>query len=148
MNTSQCAKIDKLLNYGLKSSEASPRAHLANVSYIDPTRVFMSRIYPVTTPDTVGVDIEKHQFTGKEETGFSEQCFTWAESNTESAYIDRRCLITLLNAMDSDIVWIRFREDSPFMVSGMMDRDLMVEGIIAPMIFETIDISKENVYYA
>lgn len=134
MNTSQCNKIDKILNYGLKTSDHQPRANLMNASYVDPTHIFMARIYPIGTPDTVGVEIAKHQFTGKEESTFSEGPFTWAEANNQNVFINRKILVALLNAMDSDIVRIRIGEDSPLMVTGQMDNDVWVEGIIAPRI--------------
>ena len=136
MNTTQCNKIDKILNYGVKGSDCQPRAHMMNVSYVDPTRIFMTRIYPVGTPDTVGVDIAKHQFIGKDEGTFSENVFTWAEANNQNVFINRKILVALLNAMDSDIIRIRIGEDSPLMVTGQMDKDVWVEGIIAPRVYD------------
>ena len=136
MNTTQCNKIDALLNFDIPKKDQRPRAHLLNVTYVDPAHIMMSRIYPLTTRDNAGIEISKHYFTAKEE------CETIREGvfNTVNEYpftfIDRKRLLAALNAMDSDVIKIRMAGESPLLITGVMDHDVMVESVIAPRIYQ------------
>lgn len=85
MNTTQCNKIDALLNFDIPKKDQQPRAHLLNE-------------YPFT-------------------------------------FIDRKRLLAALNAMDSDVIKIRMVGESPLLITGVMDHDVMVESVIAPRIY-------------
>ena len=136
MNTTQCNKIDALLNFDIPKKDQQPRAHLLNVTYVDPAHIMMSRIYPLTTKDNAGIEISKHYFTAKEE------CETIRESVFDTVneypftFIDRKRLLAALNAMDSDIIKIRMAGESPLLITGVMDHDVMVESVIAPRIYQ------------
>lgn len=136
MNTTQCNKIDALLNFDIPKKDQQPRAHLLNVTYVDPAHIMMSRIYPITTKDNAGIEISKHYFTAKEE------CETIRESVFDTVneypftFIDRKRLLAALNAMDSDVIKIRMAGESPLLITGVMDHDVMVESVIAPRIYQ------------
>ena len=136
MNTTQCNKIDALLNFDIPKKDQQPRGHLLNVTYVDPAHIMMSRIYPLTTKDNAGIEISKHYFTAKEE------CETIRESVFDTVneypftFIDRKRLLAALNAMDSDVIKIRMAGESPLLITGVMDHDVMVESVIAPRIYQ------------
>ena len=132
MNTTQCNKIDALLNFDIPKKDQQPRAHLLNVTYLDPAHMMMSRIYP---KDNAGIET-KHCFTAKEE------CETIRERPFDTVneypftFIDRKRLLAALNAMDSDIIKIRMAEETLLLITGVMDHDVMVESVIAPRVYQ------------
>ena len=136
MNTTQCNKIDALLNFDIPKKDQQPRAHLLNVTYVDSTHIMMSRIYPLTTKDNAGIEILKHYFTAKEECDTIREGVFDTVNEYPFTFIDRKRLLAALNAMDSDIVKIRMAEESPLLITGVMDHDVMVESVIAPRIYQ------------
>ena len=134
MNTTQCNKIDALLNFDIPKKDQQPRAHLLNVTYIDPAHIMMSRIYPLTTKDNAGIEISKHYFTAKEECETIREGVFDTVNEYPFTFIDRKRLLAALNAMDSDIVKIRMAGESPLLITGVMDHDVMVESVIAPRV--------------
>ena len=136
MNTTQCNKIDALLNFDIPKKDQQPRAHLLNVTYVDPAHIMMSRIYPLTTKDNAGIEISKHYFTAKEECETIRECVFDTVNEYPFTFIDRKRLLAALNAMDSDIIKIRMAGESPLLITGVMDHDVMVESIIAPRIYQ------------
>lgn len=136
MNTTQCNKIDALLNFDIPKKDQQPRAHLLNVTYVDPAHIMMSRIYPLTTKDNAGIEISKHYFTAKEECETIREGVFDTVNEYPFTFIDRKRLLAALNAMDSDIVKIRMAGETPLLITGVMDHDVMVESIIAPRIYQ------------
>ena len=136
MNTTQCNKIDALLNFDIPKKDQQPRAHLLNVTYIDPARIMMSRIYPLTTKDNAGIEISKHYFTAKEECETIKEDVFDTVNEYPFTFIDRKRLLAALNAMDSDVIKIRMAGESPLLITGVMDHDVMVESVIAPRIYQ------------
>ena len=136
MNTTQCNKIDALLNFDIPKKDQQPRAHLLNVTYVDPAHIMMSRIYPLTTKDNAGIEISKHYFTAKEECETIREGVFDTVNEYPFTFIDRKRLLAALNAMDSDIVKIRMAGESPLLITGVMDHDVMVESVIAPRVYQ------------
>ena len=136
MNTTQCNKIDALLNFDIPKKDQQPRAHLLKVTYVDPGHIMMSRIYPLTTKDNAGIEISKHYFTAKEECETIRECVFDTANEYPFIFIDRKRLLAALNAMDSDIVKIRMAGKTPLLITGVMDHDVMVESVIAPIVYQ------------
>ena len=136
MNTTQCNKIDALLNFDIPKKDQQPRAHLLNVTYVDPAHIMMSRIYPLTTKDNAGIEISKHYFTAKEECETIREGVFDTVNEYPFTFIDRKRLLAALNAMDSDIVKIRMAGETPLLITGVMDHDVMVESVIAPRVYQ------------
>lgn len=136
MNTTQCNKIDALLNFDIPKKDQRPRAHLLNVTYVDPAHIMMSRIYPLTTRDNAGIEISKHYFTAKEECETIREGVFDTVNEYPFTFIDRKRLPAALNAMDSDVIKIRMAGESPLLITGVMDHDVMVESVIAPRIYQ------------
>lgn len=135
MNTTQCNKIDALLNFDIPKKDQQPRAHLLNVTYVDPAHIMMSRIYPLTTKDNTGIAISKHCFTAKEECETIRECVFDTANEYPFIFIDRKRLLAALNAMDSHFVKIRMAGgETPLFITGVMDHDMTVESAIAPML--------------
>lgn len=136
MNTTQCNKIDALLNFDIPKKDQQPRAHLLNVTYVDPAHIMMSRIYPLTTKDNAGIEISKHYFTAKEECETIREGVFDTVNEYPFTFIDRKRLLAALNAMDSDVIKIRMAGETPLLITGVMDHDVMVESVIAPRIYQ------------
>lgn len=136
MNTTQCNKVDALLNFDIPKKDQQPRAHLLNVTYVDPAHIMMSRIYPLTTKDDAGIEISKHYFTAKEECETIREGVFDTVNEYPFTFIDRKRLLAALNAMDSDIIKIRMAGETPLLITGVMDHDVMVESVIAPRIYQ------------
>ena len=136
MNTTQCNKVDALLNFDIPKKDQQPRAHLLNVTYVDPAHIMMSRIYPLTTKDNAGIEISKHYFTAKEECETIREGVFDTVNEYPFTFIDRKRLLAALNAMDSDIIKIRMAGETPLLITGVMDHDVMVESVIAPRIYQ------------
>ena len=136
MNTTQCNKIDALLNFGIPKKDQQPRAHLLNVTYVDSAHIMMSMIYPLTTKDNAGIEISKHYFTAKEECETIREGVFDTVNEYPFTFIDRKRLLAALNAMDSDIIKIRMAGETPLLITGVMDHDVMVESVIAPRIYQ------------
>lgn len=134
MNTTQCNKIDALLNFDIPKKDQQPRAHLLNVTCVDTFNIMMSRIYPLTTKDNTGIAISKHCFTAKKECETIKECVFDTMNEYPFIFIDRKRLLAALNAMDSHIVKIRMAGETPLLITGVMDHDVMVESVIAPIL--------------
>ena len=136
MNTTQCNKIDALLNFDIPKKDQQPRAHLLNVTYIDPAHIMMSRIYPLTTKNDAGIEISKHYFAAKDETEMIREGVFDTVQEYPVTFIDRKRLLAALNAMDCDVIKIRMQQETPLFITGMMDDEVMVESVIAPRIYD------------
>lgn len=131
MNTSQTAKLDKLLNYGIKRNEQEPKAHLRNVEYIEPLHMLMVRTSELTEGNPI------YAFEGVDEVGeLNTKCFDMTRDYPIAAF-NRKALIAMLEGMDSDVVTVRMNEDSPILIEGRMGRgEIKVETICAPRIYD------------
>ena len=120
MNTTQCNKLDRLLNFGIPKKDQKPRAYLGNVEYINMDRTLMVR-----TSDGVE-DAPIHAFMAYEETdSLNGKVFDNAKFYVMSVY-SRKELIAILEGMDSDVVTIRMDYDSPILFEGRQDRKSVV----------------------
>ena len=131
MNVSQTAKLDRLLNYGIKKSDQEPKAHLKNVEYIEPMHLLMVRI----SNGADGAPI--YAFDGIDEVGeLNTKCFGMTGDYPLAAY-DRKALIAILEGMDSEVVTVRMNEDAPIVIEGMQGLgEIKVEAICAPRIYD------------
>ena len=131
MNTTQCNKLDRLLNFGVPKKDQKPRAYLGNVEFINMDRTLMVR-----TSDGVE-DAPIHAFMDREETDtLNTKVFDNAKFYVMSAY-SRKELIAILEGMDSDVVTIRMDYDSPILIEGRQgEGEVKVEAILAPRIYD------------
>lgn len=131
MNTTQCNKLDKLLNFGVPKKDQTPRAHLGNVEFVNKDHILMVR-----TSNGVE-DAPIYAFTDGEETeSLNTKVFDMAKNYPMCAY-QRKELIAILEGMDSDVVTIRMECDAPILIEGCQGRgELKVEGILAPRIYD------------
>lgn len=131
MNTSQTAKLDKLLNYGIKKNDQEPKAHLKNVEYIEPGHMLMVR----TSNGVEEAPI--YAFDGIDEVEeLNTKCFDMTRDYPIAAF-NRKALIAILEAMDSDIVTVRMNADCPILIEGRMGKEeIKVEAICAPRIYD------------
>ena len=131
MNTTQTAKLDRLLNYGIKKNSHEPRAHLKNVEYIEPMHILMVRI-------SNGADEAPiYAFDGIDEVGeLNTKCFDMTEDYPFAVY-NRKALIAILEGMDSEVVTVRMKEDAPIVIVGKQGRgEIKVEAICAPRVYD------------
>lgn len=131
MNTTQCNKLDKLLNFGVPKKEQRPRAYLGNVEFVNEARTLMIR-----TSDGVE-DAPIHAFEAYEEVeSLNTKVFDMAKGYPMSAYT-RKELIAILEGMDSDVVTIKMTDDAPILIEGRQgEGEIKVEAILAPMIYD------------
>lgn len=135
MNTTQCNKLDKLLNFGIPKKDQKPRAYLGNVEFINMDRTLMVR-----TSDGVE-DATIHAFMAHEEADqLNTKVFDNAKFYVMSAY-SRKELITILEGMDSDVVTIKMDYDSPILIEGRQgEGEVKVEAILAPRIYDNDEV--------
>ena len=131
MNTTQAAKVDKLLNHGIPTKERTPRAVLKNVTYIDPRHIMLVRI----SDGCEGAP--EHVFDGVEEReDLNTTVFNTTQTYPWSAY-NRKELISILEAMDSDTVVLHMMEEAPVFIEGRQgDGELKIEAVLAPRIYD------------
>ncbi len=131
MNTTQCNKLDKLLNFGVPKKDQKPRAYLGNVEFVNHDHILMVR-----TSDGVE-DAPIYSFTGYEETdALNTKVFDMVKDYPKSAY-QRKELIAMLEGMDSDVVSIKMDWDSPILIEGRQgEGEVKVEAILAPRIYD------------
>ena len=131
MNTTQCNKLDRLLNFGVPKKDQKPRAYLGNVEFINMDRTLMVR-----TSDGVE-DAPIHAFMAYEETDvLNTKVFDMTNGYNMSAY-SRKELIAILEGMDSDVVTIKMDCDAPILIEGRQgDGEVKVEAILAPRIYD------------
>ena len=131
MNTTQCNRLDRLLNFGVPKKDQKPRAYLGNVEYINMDRTLMVR-----TSDGVE-DAPIHVFADYEEIDdLNTKVFDMANGYNMSAY-SRKELIAILEGMDSDVVTIKMDCDAPILIEGRQGNgEVKVEAILAPRIYD------------
>ena len=141
MNTSQLNKVNELLTSGIPRKEKEMRAHLGNVVYIEPQHVMMARTSLVDSPE-----LEYHSFQGKEEKEVKVDPLRFVREHNKRVVIDRKFLSNILQAMDSDYVIIYADEDCPVGIIGMTNREMLIEGVVAPRICDYIPENPEGFY--
>lgn len=131
MNTTQCNKLDKLLNFGVPKKDQKPRAYLGNVEYVNKDHILMVR-----TSNEVE-DAPIYAFDDYEEVeSLNNKVFDMVKDYPMCAY-QRKELIAILEGMDSDVVTIRMECDAPILIEGRQGKDeIKVEGILAPRIYD------------
>lgn len=143
MNTSQLNKVNELLTFGIPRKEKEMRAHLGNVVYIEPQHVMMAR---ATFLEDEGTEYHYRSFDGKEEKEIKADPLRFVREHNKRTVIDRKFLSNILQAMDSDYVIIYADEDCPVGIVGMMNREMLIEGVIAPRICDYIPENPEGFY--
>ena len=131
MNTTQCNKLDRLLNFGVPKKDQKPRAYLGNVEFVNKDRTLMVR-----TSDGVE-DAPIHAFMDYEEIDeLNTKVFDMANGYNMSAY-SRKELIAMLEGMDSDVVTIKMDCDTHILIEGRQGvGEVKVEAILAPRIYD------------
>ena len=143
MNTSQLNKVNELLTFGIPRKEKEMRAHLGNVVYIDPQHIMMARTTDMSDPEE---ELVYHSFDGPNERDVKGDPLRFVREHNKRTVIDRKFLSNILQAMDSDYVIIYADEDCPVGIVGMMAHELMIEGVIAPRIYDNIPKDPEGFY--
>ena len=141
MNTTQAAKVDKLLNHGIPKKDHGMRAHLGNVVYIEPRHVMMARTSLTDSPE-----LEYHHFLGTEERKVKADPLRFVREHNKRTVVERKYLIEILQAMDSDCVIVYADEECPIGIVGMMNREMLIEGVVAPRICDDIPERPEGFY--
>ena len=142
MNTSQLNRVNNLLTVGIPKKDREMRAHLGNVVYIEPMHIMMTR-----TTMTEGVQPpEYHQFQGTEERAVNGDPLKFVREHNKRVVIDRKFLSNILQSMDSDYVIIYADEECPVGIIGMMNREMLIEGVVAPRICDSIPEDPEGFY--
>ena len=135
MNTSQCSKVDALLNYGVPKKLQQPRAYLQNVCYIDPMHIMLAVVQPLDMNEHDHFPV-KRTFSGDAESCHLQMGVLEHAEDYDSVIVDRKILLTILQAMDSDRVKLNCRGDCPLLITGEMNREMKVQGVIAPRLYE------------
>ena len=141
MNTSQLNKVNDLLTVGIPKKEKEMRAHLKNVVYIEPQHVMMARTTLIDSPE-----LEYQQFDGLEKKEIKADPLRFVREHNKRTVIDRKFLSNILQAMDSDYVIIYADEECPIGIVGMMAREMLIEGVVAPRICDYIPENPEGFY--
>lgn len=141
MNASQLNKVNELLTVGIPRKDKDLRAHLGNVVYIEPCHIMMVRTTLTDSPE-----IEFHHFDGLKEKEIKAYPLRFVREHNKRTVIDRKFLSNILQAMDSDYVIIYADEDCPVGIIGMMNREMLIEGVIAPRICDEIPENPEGFY--
>lgn len=141
MNTSQLNKVNELLTVGIPRKEKEMRAHLGNVVYIEPRHIMMARTSLTDSPE-----LEYRQFQGTEEKEVKGDPLRFVREHNKRTVIDRKFLSNILQAMDSDYVIIYADEECPVGIIGMMNREMLIEGVVAPRICDYIPENPEGFY--
>ena len=133
MNTTQASKLDSLLNYGVPKKDQTVRSVHPFVIYMDSERVMMIR---ESEPDPAEGILE-HHFIGPDEVESVRDNVVDKVKAYPATYVDRKRLLAILNAMDSDIVRIALEDESPICVSGCCAREeRYIDGVIAPRCYD------------
>lgn len=141
MNTAQLNKVNELLTFGIPRKEKEMRAHLGNVVYIEPHHIMMARTSLTDSPE-----LEYQHFDGLERREIKADPLRFVREHNKRAVIERKFLSNILQAMDSDYVIIYADEECPIGIVGMMNREMLVEGVIAPRICDHIPENPEGFY--
>lgn len=143
MKAEQFNKLNGALNINVPKKDRDMRAHYKNVTYIDPTHIVM-----VKTTDMADPDGPSRAYDGEEEVeDLSEQPLKWIKDNGHSTVIDRKLLIEVLQAMDSDHVAFITGDEHPVGIIGYNGHDIKVEAVIAPRIYDSFDENTEGYFY-
>lgn len=143
MNTTQAAKVDKLLNHGIPKKDQEMRAHLGNVVYIEPRHVMMARTTDKSNPEE---KLVYRSFDGPNERDVKGDPLRFVREHNKRTVVERKYLIEILQAMDSDCVIIYADEECPIGIVGMMNREMLIEGVVAPRICDDIPEHPEGFY--
>ena len=143
MNTAQLNRVNELLTFGIPRKEKEMRAHLGNVVYIDPRHIMMARTTDVSDPEE---ELVYHSFDGLEEREIKADPLRFVREHNKRTVIDRKFLSNILQAMDSDYVIIFADEECPVGIVGMMNREMLIEGVVAPRICDDIPKNTEGFY--
>lgn len=129
VNTTQASKLDSLLNYGVPKKNQSVRSVHKFVIYMDDPHIMMIRESEPDPPEGI---LEHHFIGANEVESVNDKVIDEAKAYP-AVFVDRKRLLAILNAMDSDIVRIALNEDSPICVSGYCAKwERYIEGVIAP----------------
>ena len=147
MNTSQLNRVNNLLNVGIPKKNQEMRAHLENVVYIEPRHIMMARTTDVSDPEE---ELVYQHFDGPEKKEFSgnplRDPLRYVREHNKRTVVNRKFLLDILQAMDSDLVIVYADEECPIGIVGMMARELMIEGVVAPRICDYIPKNPEGFY--
>ena len=141
MNTAQLNRVNELLTFGIPRKEKEMRAHLGNVVYIEPRHVMMARTSLTDSPE-----LEYHHFEGTEEREVKADPLRFVREHNKRTVVERKYLIEILQAMDSDCVIVYADEECPIGIVGMMNREMLIEGVVAPRICDDIPERPEGFY--
>lgn len=143
MKAEQFNKLNGALNINVPKKDRDMRAHFKNVIYIDPTRIVMVRTTDMTDPDGPA-----RAYSGAEEVdSLSDKPLEWIKDNGHSTVIDRKLLMEVLQAMDSDYVAFITGDETPVGIIGYNGHDIKVEAVIAPRIYDSFDENTEGCFY-
>lgn len=134
-------KVNNLLCVGIPKKDRDLRAHLGNVVYIEPRHIMMVRTTMTESPE-----IEYHQFQGTEEREVKGDPLRFVREHNKRTVVDRKFLIEILQAMDCDCVVVYADEEYPVGIIGMMNREMLIEGVIAPRICDSVPEDPEGFY--
>lgn len=141
MNASQLNKVNELLTVGIPRKDKDLRAHFGNVVYIDPTHIMMAKTTSIEDPD-----LEYHKFIGPNEGEISGDPLRFCREHNKKSVINRKFLLQILQAMDCDNVIIYADEECPVGIVGAMNREMLIEDVIAPRICDDIPRNTEGFY--
>ena len=143
MNASQMNRVNELLTFGIPRKEKEMRAHLGNVVYIEPRHIMMARTTDVSDPEE---ELVYRSFDGPNERDVKGDPLRFVREHNKRTVVERKYLIEILQAMDSDCVIVYADEECPIGIVGMMARELMIEGVVAPRICDYIPKNPEGFY--
>ena len=143
MKAEQFNKLNGALNINVPKKDRDMRAHFKNVTYVDPTRVVMVRTTDMTDPSGPA---KAYSGTNEEES-INDKPLTWIKNNAKTSVIDRKTLVEILQAMDSDQVALLITDESPVGIIGYNGHDIKVEAVIAPRIYDSFDENMEEYFY-
>ena len=141
MNTAQLNRVNELLTFGIPRKEKEMRAHLGNVVYIEPQHIMMARTSLTNSPES-----EYQHFDGLGKREIKTDALRFVREHNKRTVIERKFLSNILQAMDSDYVIIYADEDCPIGIMGMMNREMLIEGVVAPRICDYIPENPEGFY--
>ena len=141
MNASQLNRVNELLTFGIPRKDKDLRAHFGNVVYIEPQHVMMARTTLTDSPE-----LEYQQFDGLEKKEIKADPLRFGREHNKRVVIDRKFLSNILQSMDSDYVIIYADEECPVGIIGMMNREMLIEGVVAPRICDSIPEDPEGFY--
>ena len=70
----------------------------------------------------------------------------FVREHNKRTVINRKFLLDILQAMDSDLVIVYADEECPIGIIGMMNREMLIEGVVAPRICDYIPENPEGFY--